>query len=486
MSNDAQKLQDAMMAIHVVWGAPLYIIVILVLLYQEVGWSTFVGLGVMLMLVPLTGKVAGKLGQLRRQILKWTDKRVGLMNEVINGIQMIKFYAWERSFKAEITKARGEEAKILKVTAIWQGLFGMVLFSGPVAVAIFCFGSYTVAGNQLNPAKVYTSLALFSLLRFPMSFLPMLVTMIINALIALKRIQSFLVRSETEVAKIGDGKDGEEEEAMAPGFIKVVDGEFTWDEASEKPALSGINFSAGPGSLTMVVGTVGCGKSSILSALIKHITKKSGSVQVGGRVAYVAQSAWIINDTVQENVVIAEEMDPDRYVKSIKVSQLMPDLDILPNGDLTEIGDRGITLSGGQKQRVSIARAVYSDSDVYLLDDPLSAVDSHVGRALFEECIRGTLRKKTVVLVTNALQYLPSADNIIWLDNGAIKAQGTYSQLVDAGLDVAQLVHMEEEKQSKVSAGWFVGVVLLLVGGWVEVGWVGLVFLGDGLGGVVR
>ena len=278
MSNDAQKLQDVMMAVHAVWGCPLYIVVILVLLYQEVEWSTFVGLGVMLFLVPFTGKLAAKLGTLRRAILAWTDKRVGVMSELINGIQMIKFYAWEGPFKARVAAARSEEAKILKSTALWMGIFGMVLFSGPVLVAIFCFGSYTVSGKILSTAKAYTALSLFSLLRFPMSFLPMLITMIINALIAVKRIQGFLLKPEAPeqgAAEAGTPEEQEAGEAPTPrGHVVIKDGEFTWDEAQEKSALRGINIAATPGTLTMVVGSVGSGKSSVLSAVINHITRK--------------------------------------------------------------------------------------------------------------------------------------------------------------------------------------------------------------------
>ncbi|GFH14107.1 ABC transporter, multidrug resistance associated protein, partial [Haematococcus lacustris] len=225
------------------------------------------------------------------------------------------------------------------------------------------------------------------------------------------------------------------------GVVRIQDGEFSWDDKTEKSTLRGISFEAKPGTLTMVVGSVGSGKSSIIGALVGHMSKRAGSVAVGGKIAYVAQTAWIMNDTVQENVLMGDE-----------VSQLGPDLDILPNGDLTEIGDRGITLSGGQKQRVSIARAVYSDADVYLLDDPLSAVDSHVGRALFEQCIRGPLKDKTVILVTNALHHLPAADNILWLEGGELKAQGTYTELVAKGLDIEELAHMNDSDQEEEAA----------------------------------
>ncbi|MEW5311498.1 MAG: hypothetical protein WDW38_003208 [Sanguina aurantia] len=521
MSNDAQKLQDAMMAIHSMWGSPLFIIAVLVLLWQQVGWATLVGLFIMLMLTPFTVILVTKLGEFRRNILQWTDQRVGYMNEIINGMQMIKFYAWENSFKTAVMDCRNEEAKILKLSAYWQGLFGVVLFSGPLAVAIGVFGSYTLAGNTLGPAQAYAALSLFSLLRFPMSFLPILITQVINALVALRRIGVFLDRSEAPMTE-------EEAQTVPAGHIVVLDGEFTWAaaasgtappapersatdkngaaaklgaaasrkdaagplaepfigaetdvekastsgsqsddttapapgkegvevdgaEAVEPPAvewtLKNINLTAAPGTLTMVVGSVGSGKSSLLSSLISYITKTSGSVGVGGKIAYVPQTAWIMNDTLQENVLLGGVMVPARYQMALEVAQLGPDLELLPNGDLTEIGDRGITLSGGQKQRVSIARAVYADADVVLMDDPLSAVDSHVGRALFEKCIRGPLLHKTIVLVTNALQYLPLADNILWMENGAIRAQGKYAELVEAGMNIAELAHLDEEDE---------------------------------------
>ncbi|KAG2439872.1 hypothetical protein HYH02_010502 [Chlamydomonas schloesseri] len=554
MSNDAQKLQDAVYDIHALWGGPICIIAILILLWFEVGWAMFVGLGVMLVMVPLTGMLVAKLGVLRRELIGWTDKRVGLMGEIINGMQwhgmstsqMIKFYAWEDSFRAAVMAARDQEAQLLRRTALWQGLFQLLLFYGPVAVALFVFGSYSLAGQALTPARAYTALALFSLLRFPMSLLPMLVTMVVNALVAIKRIGDFLLRQEAAlepwdpamtpagtvrirqgyfswgapaapaaaaasagactasrssrsssdagaadpraVGAHGDCSDGDSHVALdATAALPTVKGaasaaatpsavsasnlfDSSSDDGNDTPVISicvsatlgkgcdagsrpvpsaaaagahatltDIHLEARPGTLTMIVGGVGCGKSSLLSALIGHISRLSGGVEVGGRIAYVAQSAWIMNATLQENVLMGNPMDADRYRAALEAAQLGPDLAILPNGDLTEIGDRGVTLSGGQKQRVSIARAIYDNADVYLLDDPLSAVDSHVGRALFEQVIRGpVLRSKTVLLVTNALQYLPQADNVLWLEGGRVRAQGTFAQLQAQGLSIAE------------------------------------------------
>ncbi|WIA32238.1 hypothetical protein OEZ86_003085 [Tetradesmus obliquus] len=444
MSNDAQKVQDVMLAIHTLWGAPALIIVILVLLYQQVGWSTFVGFGIAVLYTPLSTKVSGRLIHFRRSLMQWTDARVGLMNEVVNSIQMIKFYAWESSFKAAVMEVRAKEAGILKRMIWWQALFTMLLFSGPVMMAVAVFAVYAATGHVFSPATAYTSLALFNLLRLPLAFLPMMVTMLINALVALNRIGDFLTKSESGLAALRSAAEG-----MPAGHIKVEGGDFTWEAGSSEASLTGVTFSAAPGSLTMVVGSVGSGKSSVLSALIGQMERVKGSVAVGGRVAYVAQSAWIVNDSVQENVIMGEAFEPAQYRVAVDVAQLLPDLEMLPNGDATEIGDRGVTLSGGQKQRVSIARAVYADADVYMLDDPLSAVDSHVGRALFERCIRGVLSGKTVVLVTNALQYLPYADNVLWMEGGRVRAQGKYQDLVDEGLNIAELVHLEGQDSSE-------------------------------------
>ena len=386
-----------------------------------------------------------------------------------NTNQMIKFYAWEAPFRARVEDARSNEARTLKVMVYWQALFAMLLFSGPIAMAVFCFGSWALAGHAFTAASAYTALALFNLLRLPLAFLPMMVTALVNALVALNRIGDFLRKPESgalalaeaqgegaadadgaaadgAVAEAADGKGAAKGGgSVEVGAVRIEDADFVWDDAAEEPSLRGVDLDVPPGSLTMIVGGVGSGKSSVLSAIIGQMERRRGRVAVGGRVAYVAQTAWIINDSVQENVVLGSDFDAARYRMAVEVSQLVADLEMLPNADATEIGDRGVTLSGGQKQRVSIARAVYADADVYLLDDPLSAVDSHVGRALFEHCVAGVLRGKTVLLVTNALQYLPLADHVVWMEAGAVRAQGSYQDLVDAGLNIAQLVHLDDD-----------------------------------------
>ena len=348
---------DAAFSIHSLWGSPCLIIVILVLLYQQVGWATFVGLGVMLLLVPVTGILVTKLAAFRKELLEWTDKRVGLMSEVISGIQMIKFMAWEVPFTQEAMGYRQNEARIMRNTAMWQGIFALTLFIGPILVAVFCFGSYSLAGNVLSPASAYAALSFFSLLRFPMSFLPMMISMWVNALVALARIQGFLLRTEAKLEQEAT------EEGVALGLVRIEGGNFVWEEEAvateeevkkkkeeeaknkkeeakeekeeevkeeeevkkeKKPVgmLKSIDLDATPGTLTMVVGSVGSGKSSLLSALIGHMSRQSGTVTVGGRISYVAQTAWVMNDTLQENILMGCEMDGDKYAKCLQVAQV--------------------------------------------------------------------------------------------------------------------------------------------------------------------
>lgn len=231
----------------------------------------------------------------------------------------------------------------------------------------------------------------------------------------------------------------------------IENGTFNWNETE---ILRNINLHVSKGSLVAIVGSVGSGKSSLLNAFLGEMDKMSGHVNTFGSIAYVSQQAWIQNATLKDNILFGNPMDKKLYDLVIDACALKPDLEILPGGDLTEIGEKGINLSGGQKQRVSLARAVYNNADIYFLDDPLSAVDSHVGKHIFEKVIgpNGMLKKKTRLLVTHGLSFLPEVNSIIVLNNGEIFEKGTYKQLMEKKSAFADFIiqHLQQISEDEI------------------------------------
>uniref|UniRef100_G3QNW6 Multidrug resistance-associated protein 1 n=1 Tax=Gorilla gorilla gorilla TaxID=9595 RepID=G3QNW6_GORGO len=297
-------------------------------------------------------------------------------------------------------------------------------------VALCTFAVYVTIdeNNILDAQTAFVSLALFNILRFPLNILPMVISSIVQASVSLKRLRIFLSHEELEPDSIERRpvKDG-----GGTNSITVRNATFTWAR-SDPPTLNGITFSIPEGALVAVVGQVGCGKSSLLSALLAEMDKVEGHVAIKGSVAYVPQQAWIQNDSLRENILFGCQLEEPYYRSVIQACALLPDLEILPSGDRTEIGEKGVNLSGGQKQRVSLARAVYSNADIYLFDDPLSAVDAHVGKHIFENVIgpKGMLKNKTRILVTQSMSYLPQVDVIIVMSGGKISEMGSYQELL--------------------------------------------------------
>ncbi|KAJ7401505.1 multidrug resistance-associated protein 1 [Pitangus sulphuratus] len=397
MSVDAQRFMDLATYINMIWSAPLQVILALYLLWQNLGPSVLAGVAVMILLVPINAVMAMKTKTYQVAQMKSKDNRIKLMNEILNGIKVLKLYAWELAFREK--------------------------------VALSTFAVYVTIDktNVLDAQKAFVSLALFNILRFPLNILPMVISNIVEASVSLKRLRVFLSHEELDPDSIIRGPTTE-----AEGCIVVKNATFSWSK-TDPPLLNSINFTVPEGSLVAVVGQVGCGKSSLLSALLGEMDKKEGYVVVKGSVAYVPQQAWVQNATLEDNIIFGREMNESRYKRVIEACALLPDIEILPSGDKTEIGEKGVNLSGGQKQRVSLARAVYCNADVYLLDDPLSAVDAHVGKHIFEKVIgpKGILKNKTRVLVTHAINYLPQMDTILVMTDGEISEMGSYQELLE-------------------------------------------------------
>ncbi|XP_044271387.1 multidrug resistance-associated protein 1 isoform X5 [Tribolium madens] len=425
MSVDAQKFIDLTAYINMIWSAPLQIILALYFLWNILGPAVLAGLAVMIILIPVNGYIANKVKVLQIKQMKNKDERVKLMNEVLSGIKVLKLYAWEPSFEKQILKIRSKEIQVLKEAAYMNAGTSFIWSCAPFLVSLITFAVfvYSDSKNILTHEAVFVSITLFGIMRLPMSLLPMLIVYCVEAMVSIQRINKFMNAEELDPTSVTHDPN-----ETAP--LVIENGCFNWDEDQ---ILKNINIRVEKKSLCAVVGSVGSGKSSLLSAFLGEMDKISGRVNTVGSIAYVAQQAWIQNATLRDNILFGKSFDKSLYDKVVEACALNPDFAMLPAGDQTEIGEKGINLSGGQKQRVSLARAVYANSDIYFLDDPLSAVDSHVGKHIFDKVIgpEGLLRHKTRVLVTHGITYLPQTDKILVLKDGEVSESGTYQELLD-------------------------------------------------------
>ncbi|XP_014612656.1 PREDICTED: multidrug resistance-associated protein 1 isoform X4 [Polistes canadensis] len=444
MSVDAQRFMDLTAYINMIWSAPLQIVLALSFLWEKLGPAVLAGLAVMIVLIPINALIANKVKTLQIRQMKDKDDRVKLMNEVLNGIKVLKLYAWEPSFEEQILHIRKKEIQVLKEAAYLNAGTSFIWSCAPFLVSLVSFATYVLIDekNVLDSETAFVSLSLFNILRFPLSMLPMMIGNIVQAYVSIKRINKFMNTEELDPNNVQHDPS-----ELHPLIIE--NGSFTWDmENNDKPILKNINMTIEQGQLVAVVGSVGSGKSSLISAFLGEMDKLNGRVNTKGSVAYVSQQAWIQNATLQDNVLFGKPLNKALYNRVIDACMLGPDLEMLPAGDQTEIGEKGINLSGGQKQRVALARAVYNESDIYFLDDPLSAVDSHVGKHIFENVVGpgGLLKKKTRVHITHDIVYLPEVDNIFVLKDGEITESGTYKQLMDKRGAFAEFLmqHLQE------------------------------------------
>uniref|UniRef100_A0A672VBH8 ATP binding cassette subfamily C member 3 n=1 Tax=Strigops habroptila TaxID=2489341 RepID=A0A672VBH8_STRHB len=424
MSVDAQRFMDLVAFLNMLWSAPLQIFLALYFLWQTLGPSVLAGVAVMVLLIPFNAAIAMKTRAFQVEQMRYKDSRIKLMNEILGGIKVLKLYAWEPSFSEKVLEIRKNELRVLKKSAYLNSLSSFAWISAPFLVALTTFAVYVSVDekNILDAEKAFVSLSLFNILKFPLSMLPQVISYIVQTSVSLKRIQQFLSHDELDPNSV-------ETKVIAPG----KDMSISLNYANKKtPILYFINLLVPTGALVAVVGHVGCGKSSLMSALLGEMEKLEGEVAVKGSVAYVPQQAWIQNATLKDNILFGQAPNEQKYQNVLEACALKTDLEVLPGGDQTEIGEKGINLSGGQRQRVSLARAVYSNSDIYLLDDPLSAVDSHVARHIFDKVIGpdGVLKGKTRILVTHGISFLPQVDHIVVLGDGKISEMGSYQDLL--------------------------------------------------------
>ncbi|KAI9198325.1 hypothetical protein LWI28_013908 [Acer negundo] len=447
ITTDANALQQISQQLHGLWSAPFRITIAMVLLFQQLGVASLLGSLMIVLMLPVQTFVISKMRKLTKEGLQQTDKRVSLMSEILAAMDTVKCYAWEKSFQSRVQSIRYDELLWFRKAQLLSAFNSFILNSIPVVVTVVSFGTFTLLGGDLTPARAFTSLSLFAVLRFPLSMLPNLLSQVVNANVSLQRLEELFLADE----RILEPNPPLEPELAA---ISIKNGNFSWDQKVHKPTLSNINLDITVGSLVAIVGRTGEGKTSLISAMLGELPAlEDASVAIRGTVAYVPQLSWIFNATLRQNILFGSEFEATRYWKAIDVTALQRDLDLLPGRDLTEIGERGVNISGGQKQRVSMARAVYSNSDVYIFDDPLSALDAHVGWQVFNSCIKEELRGKTRILVTNQLHFLPQVDRIILVSEGIIKEEGTFEELSRHGRLFQKLMEnagkMEEMDQEE-------------------------------------
>uniref|UniRef100_A0A8C3Y5K2 ABC-type glutathione-S-conjugate transporter n=1 Tax=Catharus ustulatus TaxID=91951 RepID=A0A8C3Y5K2_CATUS len=339
--------------------------------------------------------------------MKNKDERMKIMTEILNGIKILKLFAWEPSFEKRVTDIRARELKNLVNFGYLQSVSVFVFTCAPSLVSLASFGVYVLVdeNNILDAQKAFTAISLFNVLRFPLAMLPMVISSMVQTNVSTVRLERYLSGGDLDTSAIHQNH-------IAGNAVSFSEATFAWEQDGNA-AIRDVTLDITPGSLVAVVGPVGSGKSSLVSAMLGEMENIKGHINIQGSLAYVPQQAWIQNQV-------------------IKACALLPDLKLLPAGDQTEIGEKGINLSGGQKQRVSLARAVYSDADIYILDDPLSAVDAHVAKYLFEQVLgpKGLLQKKTRILVTHSISFLPEVDNIVVLAGGAVSEHGSYNTLL--------------------------------------------------------
>ena len=452
MAVDTQRLQDLTQFGQMLWSAPFQIVLCMLSLYQLVGLSMLAGVAAMLLMVPINGLIARIMKNLQKKQMKNKDARTRLMTEILNNMKSIKLYAWSQAFMNKLNFIRNEqELKTLRKIGASQAFANFTWSTTPFLVSCSTFAVFVFTRDEpLTTELVFPALTLFNLLGFPLAVLPMVITSIIEATVAVGRLTSFFTAEELQIdavqAKDAAANDGDES-------VRVWDATFTWDRKEGQHCLEDINFVARKAELSCIVGRVGAGKSSFLEAILGNIWKIHGEVVVHGRTAYVAQQAWVMNASLKENIVFGHRWDPQFYERTINACALTEDLKTLPDGDQTEVGERGISLSGGQKARVTLARAVYARADVYLLDDCLSAVDQHVGRHLIENVLgsKGLLAGKTRILATNSIPVLFEADFVTLLRDGKVLEKGTFEQLIAMKGEVANLIRTannEDEQET--------------------------------------
>ncbi|KAI0634339.1 multidrug resistance-associated ABC transporter [Trametes polyzona] len=512
MTSDASRISGTVTGLYFLYGAPFELALAATFLYQLLGLSAFAGFAIMFLSWPLTNFITSRNIRIQKGLSTARDKRLGVLNELISAIKFIKFFAWEDRWIRRAMDAREVELGWMFKSRLNSVLFSLVWTCVPILVSVTAFFVYVAQGNELTIGTAFAAIAVFQMIRIPLNVIPAFVVGLLQTKISIDRIATFLEEDEVDeqVSMLKKGHVNPSEDGEVG--LGIINGSFKWNEveekkpdgkskdaakAADKSVATSSPTGAGPsgetsniaesassrasnagdrrfelkdvsimfpeGKLTVVTGPTASGKTALLLALLGELTllegrivlsKNASKVDENGlaqTISYAAQTPWLRHQSIKDNILFGHPYDEERYRAVVECCALSPDLEILEDGDATEIGARGVSLSGGQKARVALARAVYTPSKYVLLDDPLSAVDSHTARYLYEKLFRGPLlANRTVILVTHHVELvLPAAYYLVRLLNGRIDTQGTVKELRDLGVldDIARVEEAEALKE---------------------------------------
>ncbi|BBN08483.1 ATP-binding cassette, subfamily C (CFTR/MRP), member 2 [Marchantia polymorpha subsp. ruderalis] len=438
---DVERIGDFAWFFQDIWILPLQILLALLVLYKVVGIAAIAALAASILTVALNMPLTTWQDHFQDKLMEAKDRRMKSLTESLRSMRILKLQGWENRYLSKLERLRDVEYGWLKGTVYVNAGITFLFWTAPIIVSVATFGTCALTGMALTSGKILTALAVFITMSDPLVQIPELFSMISQTRVSVDRLQTYLLQEELQkdaVKRVDPSVEGN----IA---IDVKGADFSWDPLSRNPTLQDIDFQAKKGQRVAVCGTVGSGKSSILSCLLGEIPKVTGSVTIAGTTAYVAQSSWIQSGTIEENILFGSPMNRMRYEETVRICSLEKDIELFAYGDQTEIGERGINMSGGQKQRIQLARAVYLNADIYLLDDPFSAVDAHTGSDLFKNCILGALSGKTVIYVTHQVEFLSAADLILVIRDGKIVQAGSYNELLQGGADLNALVNAHNE-----------------------------------------
>ncbi|KAL9237382.1 hypothetical protein vseg_011936 [Gypsophila vaccaria] len=438
---DAYRIGEFPFWFHQTWSTSVQLCIALLVLINSVGLATISALVVVILTVICNAPIARLQNKFQSKLMVAQDERLKSFSESLVNMKVLKLYAWESHFKDVIERLREIELKWLQGVQFRKSYNGFLFWTAPLVISAATFGTCYLLDIPLTASSVFTFVAALRLVQEPVRAIPDVIAVVIQARVAFGRIVEFLEAPELQTEKVRKKRNVDNVDHA----VLMKSANLSWEANSSKPTLKNINLEVRVGEKVAICGEVGSGKSTLLATILGEVPYIEGTVNVNGRIAYVTQTAWIQTGTIRDNILFGSALDEQRYQETLYRCSLVKDLEILPHGDMTEIGERGVNLSGGQKQRIQLARALYQDADIYLLDDPFSAVDAHTATSLFNEYVMEALSGKTVLLVTHQVDFLPAFNCCLLMSDGEIIQSGSYNELLASSQEFLALVNAHKE-----------------------------------------